>query len=224
MHDSKKGGLGASIDIAFRRFTLQAWLLVLPLLVGCGSGVTDGNPGSGLGGQGAASGGGASNGGAGSNSGVGGFVLALGGSSGTVGQSGGAGSAGLMSSCPDLGTPPVDCPAKVYPDNVVIRSQATADALAGYTEIDGSLLIIQDCASDLRQVDALRCLQKIRFELSAANLNTSISLDGLKELSEIGGWLEVARTKDLTLGCGLRKLSKLGTHSATPYVEFEGNE
>lgn len=154
-------------------------------------------------------------------------MLALGGSAGAEGPAGRAGAAGSgtagTSSCPDLQTAPTDCPAKVFPDNVVIGKQADANALAGYTEIDGALTIIQNGSSDLQNLDALRCLQKIHFELSVTHVNSLLSLDGLKELTEIGGWVLVDDNDALKLGCGLRKLSKIGTHAATPYVEFEDN-
>ena len=145
---------------------------------------------------------------------------------GVAGPSGSAGAAGANAgtgSCPDLQTAPTDCPAKVFPDNAIIGKQADADALAGYTEIDGALTIIRNGASDLQNLDALRCLQKIHFELSVTRADSLLSLDGLKELTEIGGWVLVDDNEALKLGCGLRKLSKIGTHSATPYVEFERN-
>jgi len=153
-------------------------------------------------------------------------MLALGGGAGVAGPSGSAGAAGANAgtgSCPDLQTAPTDCPAKVFPDNAIIGKQADADALAGYTEIDGALTIIRNGASDLQNLDALRCLQKIHFELSVTRADSLLSLDGLKELTEIGGWVLVDDNEALKLGCGLRKLSKIGTHSATPYVEFERN-
>ena len=214
-----------------RGAALASFVATLTLALACGSASTDGKPsdsGAGTPGQ-SVSNGGQAFGGGGSNSGGGGARFAVAGSAGAAGTSapsGGAGAGGAAvdaRSCPNLQTPPTDCPVKVFPDNVVIKTQAAADALAGYTEIDGALTITQDGTSDLLNVEALHCLQKVHFELSVSHINSLTSLDGLAELSEVGAWLTVDHTANLKLGCGLRKLSKIGARG-TPYVEFQDND
>jgi hypothetical protein len=124
-----------------------------------------------------------------------------------------------------LHTPPADCPAKVYQGSAQIGTQADADALAGYTEIQGyvHVEVATGGSRGVVQLDALRCLQTIQYELVVNHADALTSLDGLRELTEVGGWVEIDDEQLATLGCGLRKLTRVGTNSPTPYVEFDND-
>jgi len=172
--------------------------------------------------------GGAGSGGAASPAGAAGsFALVGSGGSpnlvggGSGGASGAAGSP--LAVCPDLQTPPANCPAKVYQGSVVLYTQAEVDALEGYTDIEGSVNIAADNVGgeDIVNLDALHCLQTTHFELVVSALNLA-SLDGLRELTNVGGWVDIHNNPLAKIGCGLRKLSKVGRYGSAA-VNFERN-
>ncbi len=105
--------------------------------------------------------------------------------------------------------------ATIEPDSFRVENQSELDALAGITEISGSLYV---CYTDAENLTPLSSLQHVGGELVIGHNPRLTSLTGLEQLAEIGGGLELRQNDALTT------ISALQVLTTTGYLRILGND
>ena len=115
---------------------------------------------------------------------------------------------------------PTGCDRGVYEGDVEILTPADLEALAGYSEISGSLMI-RECES-CTDLSDLVCLERIDGLLRIEATQGLSNLDGLDGLVFVGSRLNIGYNESLTDIDALSNLASIGSSlfiGANPVLE-----
>lgn len=107
---------------------------------------------------------------------------------------------------PGCGVQPV-CDRGTHPGTVTISDETSMDAVAGYSHIDGFVLVRN---TDLTCLDFLACLESARG-LSIEDNEYLVNLDGFIALEEVRFGISISRNAALEDVSGLSSLAKLSS-------------